>query len=361
MDEKVLSSPRSVATTNPPGSAPRPGVGQREFHQRTGAAPGGRLRPVITDDPLPVLTLRQAAEAFMVWHTRTRSNGDLSTATRVQFWIDCLGDRPMNEIRRSHIGQCVKWLAERGAMRYQRRGADRRNGVLVPLNRPVSNATLNRHVAALGSIFKYAHQNHLLSPDVASPVRGIRKQQEQPRHERYLTEAEVDDMVKVARALDRRWGKMAALLVFGLHTGLRRSNIASLTWGDIDLDARTVVVGRDKTKNNEPIHGPLSRRVVEELRRLPGTRARDAKVFCGKVDAKAFDWDRLWDKVRAQCGLGDRNFHQLRHGAGSAMARKGLGQAQIMMLLNHRSLAASAKYMHLSLSDKQDALDRVFD
>jgi integrase len=84
-------------------------------------------------------------------------------------------------------------------------------------------------------------------------------------------------------------------------------------------------------------------------------------VFCGKVDAKAFDWDRLWDKVRAQCGLEDRNFHQLRHGAGSAMARKGLGQAQIMKLMGHKSLAASAKYMHLNLADKQAALDRVFD
>jgi hypothetical protein len=160
VDEKVLSSPRSVATTTPPGSASRPGVGHSELYQRTGGARSGLARPVITDDTLPILTLRQAAEAFMVWHTRSRSNGDLSTATRVQFWIDCLGDRPMNEIKRSHIGQCVKWLAERGAMRYQRRGADRRSGVLVPLNRPVSNATLNRHVAALGSIFKYAHQNH---------------------------------------------------------------------------------------------------------------------------------------------------------------------------------------------------------
>jgi integrase len=181
----------------------------------------------------------------------------------------------MSEIKRSHIAQCLKWLAERGAMRYPRRGGDQRNGVLVRLNRPVSNATLNRHVAALGSIFKYTHHNHLLSPDVVSPVRGIRKEQEVTRHERYLTEVEVDDMVKVARALDRRSGKMAALLLFGLHTGLRRSNIASLTWADQDLDARTVVVGRDKTKNNEPIYGPVSRRVVEELRKLPGlSRAR---------------------------------------------------------------------------------------
>ena len=54
-----------------------------------------------------------------------------------------------------------------------------------------------------------------------------------------------------------------------------------------------------------------------ELRKMPGTKASDARVFCGKNPARAHDWRRLWKKVTAECGLGDRNFHQLRHGCGS--------------------------------------------
>lgn len=320
----------------------------------------GIAPPVITDDALPVPTLREAAEAYMVWHTRASDRMDRSTASRVEFWIDCLGDRSLADVRRNHITQALQWLVKRGAMRYHRQGPDRRNGVLVPLDRPVSNATLNRHVAALGGIYKYAHQHHLLSQDVTSPTWGIRKLPERELHEKYLRQEEVADMVKVARVLDRRWGKMVALLLLGLHTGLRFSNIAGLTWGDIDLDGRTVVVGRDDTKNGAPIYNPLSREVVAELRKVPGTRATDAKVFCGKNPAVAHDWRRLWKKVAEQAGLGDRNFHQLRHGAGSAFAKAGLGQAQVMKLMGHKSLAASARYMHLSLEDKRDAIDKVF-
>src|SRR5205085_7662852 len=99
---------------------------------------------------------------------------------------------------------------------------------------------------------------------------------------------------------------------------------------------------------------------VAELRKMPGTRAGDARVFCGKNPARAHGWRRLWKKVTAECGLGDRNFHQLRHGCGSALAKNGLGQAQVMKLMGHKSFAASARYMHLSIDDKREALDRVF-
>lgn len=330
--------------------------------QRTSPRPLGAAfkPPVITDEALTVPTLREAADAYMVWHARASNRTDRSTASRVLFWIDCLGDRSLADIKRNHITQALQWLVKRGAMRYHRQGSDRRNGTLVPLGRPVSNATLNRHVAALGGIYKYAHQHHLLSQDVTSPTWGIRKLPERELHEKYLRQEEVAAMVTVARAHDRRWGKLAALLLLGLHTGLRFSNIAGLTWADVDLDARTVVVGRDDTKNGAPIYNPLSKEAVAELRKVPGTRALDAKVFCGKNPAVAHDWRRLWKKVAEQAGLGDRNFHQLRHGAGSAFAKAGLGQAQVMKLMGHKSLAASARYMHLSLEDKRDAIDKVF-
>jgi len=49
---------------------------------------------------------------------------------------------------------------------------------------------------------------------------------------------------------------------------------------------------------------------------------------------------------KREAGLAGRNFHQLRHGTATALARAGVNQASLMAALGHRTLSASARYMH---------------
>lgn len=188
------------------------------------------------------------------------------------------------------------------------------------------------------------------------PTRGLEKAPERADPNRYLRPEEVERIIKVSRLLDRKWGRLVALTLVAFHTGLRVGNLMALRWGDVDLDRRTVTVL--KTKNGQPMISALSERAAVELAKLPNQKP-DACVFEGR-GGRAFGFRSLWARVCTEAGLPGRNFHQLRHGCGSALASAGVGQAQIMAVMGHRTLSASARYMHHSTEDKRAVVQRVF-
>ena len=351
-----------------PGPTPRFGNGP-PAEASTHATHGRKVRHVdreairppknLKSAPVAPITLSEAANAYVMWHERQANpeqRGDRSSHTRVMFWIECLGEMPMNEITQDHVTACRQWLIQRGAMRFHRVGKS--GGKLEPLDRPLSNGSINRHVATLGSIFKFAHMHSLLSATVHTPIAGIRRLREGDNTGLAIRETDLERLLVAARAVDRKWGKLCALLMLAFYSGVRRGNLESLRWAQLDLKARTIAVGR--TKNGSPILTPLPDVVVAELKRLPGTKATDAKVFCHTNPALCHDFNRLWDKVREMTGLTDRVFHSLRHGYGSTLASRGTNQAVIKDLMAHKSLAASERYMHLDATDKRAAIERAF-
>jgi integrase len=103
----------------------------------------------------------------------------------------------------------------------------------------------------------------------------------------------------------------------------------------------------------------LSQRAIAELRKLPG-KAPEDYVFAGS-SGRPFDFRNLWVKVTTEARLPGRNFHQLRHGCGYALASSGVSQAQVMAVMGNKTLSASSRYMHSNVEDKRQIVARVFD
>ena len=82
-------------------------------------------------------------------------------------------------------------------------------------------------------------------------------------------------------------------------------------------------------------------------------------MFGNRYD-RPFHFKHLWKRACELAGLPGRNFHQLRHGCGSALALRGVNQAQIMTVMGHRTLSASRRYMHLNTDDQRAVVDKVF-
>lgn len=275
---------------------------------------------------------------------------DAATLSRLAFWTDALGAKELSEITPEDVDAALVRLAQRGRLRPRRGQGTEAAG------RPLAGSTFNRYISQLQTVYKYARRLRLLPRAHVPPTRGVEKEPEHPDPNRYLRPEEVERLIKVARLLDRRWGRLVALTVLAFHTGLRVGNLMALRWRDVDLERRTIAV--TKTKNGRPMVSALSERATAELARLPG-KAPEALVFEGRA-GRAFNFRSLWAMCCEEAGLPGRNFHQLRHGCGSALASAGVGQAQIMALMGHTTLSASARYMHHSTEDKRQVVDRVF-
>lgn len=290
-------------------------------------------------------TLRTTINAFVA-----SREFDRSTLGRLAFWDDELGDQELTAITPEAIDDALTRLSARGRLQ------PRRGQAATEVGAALKGSTYNRYVSQLQSIFKYARRVRVLPRAHVPPTKGIEKDPEPTDPDRYLRPEEVERLIKVARLLDRNWGRLTALILAAFHTGLRLGNLQELRWQHLDLQRRTITVL--KTKNGQPIVAPLSVRAATELAKLSG-QDPDALVFASKT-GRPFRFRALWVRVCNEAGLPGRNFHQLRHGCGSALASAGVGQAQIMAIMGHKTLSASARYMHQGVTDKMAVVDKVF-
>jgi integrase len=276
---------------------------------------------------------------------------DTGAIGRLAWWAAILGDKPLQAITQDDVDAALTQLVARGKMRPVR------NQPAVPTGKPLSGSTINRFITTLGSVYAFARRARLVPRSFVPPTRGIEKTPERVDPERYLRPEEVERLIKIARVVDTRWGRLVALIYFQYHTGIRIGDTLELRWRDLDLAAGTATINR--TKNGDPHVAALTERCILELARLPN-RHPDAWVFANNAGTKPFDMKRLWNRVTELTGLPGRGIHQLRHGCGSALAMAGVSQAQIMAVMGHKTLVASARYIHSNVSDRRAVVARVF-
>jgi integrase len=269
---------------------------------------------------------------------------------RLAFWLNELGDIPITEITAEAVDAAMVRLAERGKIQPRRGKEPIRTG------KPLSGTTLTRYVSQLAGLFKFARKARLVARTWTPPTRNMDLPGPAPIKTTYFTQDDVERLVRVARMLDRRWGRMPALIRTAFCTGLRAGNLKELRWEHVDLDAGLVRV--ERTKNGHPILSVLSASARAELALLTGRKP--GELVFGNKSGQPFHWRKLWLGVTARAGFDGYNFHLLRHSCGSALASAGAGQSQIMETMGHKTLHASRRYMHLNTSARAEIVNRVF-
>jgi len=292
------------------------------------------------------MTLTQLIDAMMA----SGQTQDIGSHGRFMFWRLELGHFKATEITADQVDDACLRLAHRGKLK------GGRCMTTEPSGQPLAPSTITRYLTTLASVYKWAKQNRLLPRTFINPTTGLEKPTSPIDKNKYLTADQVERLISAARVADQGWGRLAALIVLGFHTGLRLGNLLSLRWCDIDVEARTATVLC--TKNGDPHIAPLTGRCIEELLKLPKGYPADL-IFPGRT-GRPFRHTKLWQKMTKIAGMPHVTFHWLRHSCGNQMARSGTNQAMIMAVMVHKTLTASARYMHANISDKQQTVQRVF-
>ena len=275
---------------------------------------------------------------------------DPSLSTRLAFWRERLGTMPIAEIDADHVEAEMAYLADRGALKFVRG-----KGV-VPANRPLSPASLNRHLVALGSVLTYARRRRLLLRHHVSPLRGVEKSRESNGRLVYLTEEQIEKVIACAALA--RWRKLPALIRMAFTTGLRLGALKGLRWRDIDLvNGRAVV---ERTKNGAPHVAHLTPQTLAALKAMPGHRQPDALVFSGHDEQRAHDCRKAWELACREAGVGHMPFHALRHSCASHLASRGASSVLLADTLGHKSLRMVTRYAHLSIDTRAKAIEAAF-
>jgi integrase len=207
--------------------------------------------------------------------------------------------------------------------------------------RSVSASSVRRELAILQHCLEVAKNEWGVALQ-QNPVSKIKKPAQGKARERRVT---VEELERLRTALAKcRNGLLSNIVMFAIHTGMRRGEILSIRWSDINFDASTAHLA--DTKNGEPRTVPLSSLA---LAALPATdnHAADERVFPLSPNAVRLAWERL----KSRAGINDLHFHDLRHEAISRFFELGLSIPEVALISGHRDFKMLFCYTHLRPSD----------
>ncbi|MBO6518556.1 MAG: tyrosine-type recombinase/integrase [Rhodospirillales bacterium] len=233
----------------------------------------------------------------------------------------------------------------------------------------VSPGTINRNVVVIRAVLSKAVEWDFLEHH---PLAGLKKlKTDTSSKPRTLSE---DDRTKLFEALEQRdrqlaedrlsanrwreergYEKLPELTYYGnhltpivmtaYHTGMRRGEIFSMQWSDVDLDAQLLTIRAENAKTSQmrtiPINDPLCV-ILSQWRAQSGMT--DGYVFPGKGGARLDNFQNAWDKLRKDSGLRHLRFKDFRSDFGSRLANNGVDLSVTQRLLGHSSPVVTMRY-----------------
>ena len=182
----------------------------------------------------------------------------------------------------------------------------------------------------------------------SNPVDGVRIPNGIRRRERRLETGEFEALEEAAKRCTNSF--IWYCVEFAIETGMRRSEILSIQWKNVDLHRRIVLL--PDTKNGQKREVPLTNRAVELLAE---TNPAHERVFPITDYSIRHGWDRL---VR-RAGITNLRFHDLRHEAVSRFFEAGLSVPEVAAISGHKDPRMLFSYTHLDAEAISAKLNRV--
>lgn len=218
----------------------------------------------------------------------------------------------------------------------------------------LSTGSVNVHLSALRSFYKYLRMMSLVTVNPMAKITGPKKKKPLPS---FVRESEMDRLLELMGEDKSFSGVRDRLIVMMFYeTGIRRAEMLSLKDSDIDLDAKQIkVLGKRNKQRIIPFGKELEDEIKTyfELRResFPGVQEKFLLLDSGKSITSEYLGRVVNEKLSLVTTQQKRSPHVLRHSFATAMLNNDADLGSIQKLLGHQSLATTEVYTHLSFEE----------
>lgn len=244
-------------------------------------------------------------------------------------------------------------------------------------HKPSSAKTIKEYKVACGQVFKYAQKNRAITFNpcdfVSIPSMAI------PKNERRA-------LSKTEREWIEECEDYSALpAMIAMYAGLRRGEMAALTWNDVDIENKTIIVNKAYDYSNNKLKLPKTKSGIREIN-IPdilaealesAPRRSDYVISVDGRQVTSMQWEKLnRDLLRAidekhgtpvkakvgnkyKCLISIKPFgwHDLRHTYATILFEAGVDTYTAKELLGHKDLSTTMKiYTHLSDDQKRRSI-----
>lgn len=136
------------------------------------------------------------------------------------------------------------------------------------------------------------------------------------------------------------------IVLIALDCALRRGEIFTLKWSDVDLEQRTITVRAFNSKTARKRTVAMTNRVFDCVQKIwqNSDKILDDLVFGVSVTIKT-----AWKKICCEAGILDFHFHDCRATSISRMIRAGMPPAEVMRVSGHTTLRAFSIYVRTDI------------
>jgi len=315
------------------------------------------LHQEITGQALATSTVKQYVEQFI-----SMKKGEGAPATVIFY--------------RTATNDFLRWLGERADIDLNDiRAADMsafRNDLLTR----ISETTASNKIKALRYMFRTAQESGLCMDDPTASMKMSRKgkKQESAQSRRAFTIAELKIIKESAT------GEWRSMIVFGLYTGQRLGDLATLRWSNLDLINEELRLTTGKT--NRSIRIPLARPLVDHIGQM--ATSDDPTSFLHPALAETYQekgapvLSNQFGTLLANCGLrkpvshrtkekgrssnreiATVSFHSLRATAVTLLHEAGIPAATVQEWVGHDSTEVHRTYIKIGRETLQKASDAL--
>lgn len=238
----------------------------------------------------------------------------------------------------------------------------------------VSTVTTNKAIGIMAYVFAMAMRKGYVAENYFEEMGTVLENDRSTKRD-----FSMDELKLILSHCDAEWRSM---VIFGLYTGQRISDIAALTWRQIDFEHMEVNFFTKKTKRRFSV--PISQALLEHIQRL-NRGVPDAPIhpralmYMEKNGGRSGTISRQFYEILMRCNLIPKkthktpkdekatskrttnpiSFHSLRHTANSWLDKVGASQAVRMEIIGHTSEAVNRGYLHAEHDAKKAALDKM--
>jgi integrase len=205
----------------------------------------------------------------------------------------------------------------------------------------VRGATVNRELNLLSHAIDIARREWDLYVPL-NPCTLVRHAPTARPRSRRLQGDEEHRLLTQCRAARNPW--LAHFVSLAVATGMRRGELLSLQWANVDLEKRTAFL--PITKNGEARRVPLSSQALAIFQGLPSSC--NGRVF-GNLTVGGLK--KSFKRAVRRAHIEDLRLHDLRHEATSRFFEKGLNMMEVAFVTGHKTLQMLKRYTHLSATD----------
>ena len=243
----------------------------------------------------------------------------------------------------------------------------------------LSIGTVNVALKIIRCAFAQARRDGLVDANEAERVTVLKRRADQFERRPFT----LGELKRILEAADDEWRGM---ILFGLYTGQRLGDIATLTWQNVDLQRQELRLLTEKTARRQII--PLAPPLLRYVEALPSSDQPDAPIFprsCGMVErlGRATQLSNQFYELLTSAGLAKKrthqadadakkgrsakreqnplSFHSLRHTATSLLKAAGVSDAVAMEFVGHDSATVSRNYTHIDTATLRQAAAKLPD